>query len=128
MRILLVLGLFKSIASWSQTTAKKQPVTIKNVPPKTVFTLSKEDIELGKQLTSKSDCNTCHQLDGTLIGPGHRDVAKKYDVTLASVNYLANKIKLGGSGVWGDAEMEAHPDLTVEDTKKIAKYILSLRP
>jgi len=32
----------------------------------------------------------------------------------------------GGSGVWGDVNMAAHPDISKHDLKEILQYILSL--
>lgn len=98
-------------------TASK-PVTVK---------VSVEDIELGKQLLSKSDCMACHKVDVKLVGPSYLEVAKKYPATEANYSYLANKIIKGGSGVWGQIAMSPHPTISVADAKKIATYILSIK-
>jgi cytochrome c len=42
------------------------------------------------------------------------------------VDYLAKKIITGGSGVWGETVMAAHPQLAVKDAVEIVKYILSV--
>lgn len=39
---------------------------------------------------------------------------------------LAAKIIKGGAGVWGTTEMAAHPQISVEDAKKMVEYVLSL--
>lgn len=80
----------------------------------------------GESLVNASDCKTCHHKTNKLIGPAHTDVAKKYDFTAANVTLLANKIINGGSGVWGEVPMTAHPDLSVADAEKMARYVLSL--
>ena len=85
-----------------------------------------DPIQEGKQLVSTSDCNTCHHATNKIIGPSHTDVAKKYEFTAANVDLIADHIIKGGSGVWGDIPMTAHPDLSVEDAKKMARYVLSL--
>ena len=41
---------------------------------------------------------------------------------------LSQKIVKGGSGVWGDVAMAAHPDLQQKDLNQIIQYILSLKP
>lgn len=88
---------------------------------------SPEDmIKQGQSLTDASDCKTCHHQTNKLIGPPHADVAKKYEFTQANVDYLADKIINGGSGVWGEIPMTPHVDLTPEDAKKMAMYVLSL--
>ena len=60
------------------------------------------DYQKGLDLISKSNCLTCHRIDEPLTGPMYRDVANKYASGSDSVlNYLADKIISGGSGVWG---------------------------
>jgi cytochrome c len=46
--------------------------------------------------------------------------------TEENIQLLADRIIKGGSGVYGDIPMTAHTDLSVEDAKKMARYILSL--
>ncbi|HEU5146671.1 MAG TPA: c-type cytochrome [Chryseosolibacter sp.] len=83
-------------------------------------------IKQGQALVDQSDCKTCHHQTNKIIGPAHADVAKKYDFTKANVTYLADKIKNGGSGVWGEIPMTPHPDLSQADAEKMAMYVLSL--
>lgn len=83
-------------------------------------------IKQGQALVDQSDCKTCHHQTNKIIGPAHADVAKKYDFTKANVTYLAEKIKNGGSGVWGEIPMTPHPDVTQADAEKMAMYVLSL--
>lgn len=87
---------------------------------------SKADIEKGKALIGKSDCLACHKVDQKLVGPAYQDVAKKYKPTKANIDLLAGKIVKGGAGVWGQVPMSAHPQVPVEDAKKMVVYILSL--
>jgi cytochrome c len=86
----------------------------------------KAAIERGRILVEANDCKTCHLAAGKLVGPSHADVAKKYETTDANIEMLANKIIKGGSGVWGDIPMTAHTDISQEDAKQMARYILSL--
>jgi cytochrome c len=83
-------------------------------------------ISQGKALTDASDCKTCHHLTNKIVGPSHTDVAKKYEFTQANVTYLAGKIIQGGSGVFGEIPMTAHPDISQGDAEKMAMYVLSL--
>lgn len=88
---------------------------------------STEDlIKQGQLLVDKSDCKTCHHATNKLIGPAHADVAKKYEFTQGNVTMLAGKIIKGGSGVWGEIPMTAHPDLSQQDAEKMSMYVLSL--
>jgi len=83
-------------------------------------------IAQGEALVKSSDCKTCHHKTNKIIGPSHTDVAKKYEFTAANVSMLAGKIINGGSGVWGEVPMNAHPDLSKADAEKMARYVLSL--
>ncbi|MBK7871673.1 MAG: DUF1080 domain-containing protein [Saprospiraceae bacterium] len=85
-----------------------------------------EDLPLGMRLISRSDCKTCHNTFVKTIGPSYVDVAKKYENTSANVAMLVGKVKNGGSGVWGEAAMTAHPDLDERDITEMVKYIMEL--
>jgi cytochrome c len=80
----------------------------------------------GAKLISKSDCRTCHNKNLKTIGPAYVDIAEKYPKSDESIEYLISKIKNGGSGVWGSQMMNPHPELPVEDIRKMVNYILSL--
>jgi cytochrome c len=80
----------------------------------------------GKSLIDKSDCKSCHLIDQRSAGPGYKEVAAKYEKQKDAVDYLAAKIIKGGAGVWGTTEMAAHPQISVDDAKKMVDYILSL--
>lgn len=84
------------------------------------------DLKKGEALIAKSDCFACHKVQEKVLGPSYKDVAKKYENTKANIDYLANKIKVGGSGVWGAVPMSPHPALSDDDAKAMVQYILSL--
>jgi cytochrome c len=54
------------------------------------------------------------------------DVAKKYQGDNRALGRLVKKIREGGSGVWGNVAMAAHPALTNEQASAMAAYILGL--
>ncbi|MBA4058083.1 MAG: hypothetical protein C0490_25420, partial [Marivirga sp.] len=80
----------------------------------------------GKVLIEKSDCKSCHTIDQKSAGPAYKDVAAKYKTQTNAIGLLAAKIIKGGAGVWGTTEMAAHPQISVDDAKKMVEYILSL--
>ncbi len=86
------------------------------------------EIEEGKVLISNSDCFACHKLQEKLVGPSYSDVAKKYTASEQTIEQLANKVKDGGAGVWGQVPMSPHPSLSKSDAKKMITYILSIKP
>jgi cytochrome c len=83
-------------------------------------------LNIGRNLIESSDCKSCHQYDSTSIGPSYADVAKKYPNTPANVSMLVGKVINGGSGVWGDHAMSAHPQLSEADAKRMIDYIFSM--
>jgi cytochrome c551/c552 len=72
------------------------------------------------------DCKNCHLTDQKSIGPSFNDVAARYKNKPDAMNYLSEKIIRGGSGVWGETPMAAHPNLDREDAKLIVTWIQSL--
>jgi cytochrome c len=83
-------------------------------------------IAQGQTLLNASDCKTCHTNENKIVGPAYKEVAAKYEFTKANVGLLADKVIAGGTGVWGDLPMTAHPDLSKADAEKMVMYVLSL--
>ena len=70
-------------------------------------------------LTQKHACSACHNIEGKLVGPSFVDIAKKHG---GKADYLAGKIKAGGSGVWGEIPMPPQ-SLPEEDTQAMAAWL-----
>jgi cytochrome c len=81
----------------------------------------------GKALLQKSGCTACHAVDKKVIGPAYNDVAAKYKGDAAAPAKLAEKVKKGGSGVWGPVPMPPNAAVKDDDIKKMVAYILSLK-
>jgi cytochrome c len=62
-----------------------------------------------------------------VIGPAYVDVAAKYKGDAKAPTYLFNKIKQGGSGVWGQIPMPPNTQASDADVKKIVDDILKLK-
>ncbi|WP_231463345.1 MULTISPECIES: c-type cytochrome [unclassified Pedobacter] len=121
-----ILGLgavFIFMASFSKADLEKEKAVATTVAANHAFF----QVSAGEKLINKSDCLGCHNKTNKIIGPAYVEVAKKYANTEKNVNYLADKIIKGGTGVWGTMPMTAHATLKKEDAKLMAKYILSLR-
>lgn len=82
----------------------------------------------GRTLFLSMDCKGCHQEASKSIGPSLVQVAEKYAGTPGAEALLTRKVIKGGSGVWGDVAMSAHPDISRADLHRILEYILSLSP
>ncbi|MCE7053083.1 ThuA domain-containing protein [Algoriphagus sp. AGSA1] len=82
------------------------------------------DAMVGKSLVASMTCKTCHKEAEASIGPDYTSVAKKYSEK--DIDYLKNKIRNGGGGVWGETVMPANPDLPESELNALISYILSL--
>ena len=76
------------------------------------------------QLLTKYNCQACHTVDKKLVGPAYKEVAAKYAGDAAAAGKLEQKVKNGGSGVWGAIPMppNAVPDA---DLKPLVAWILA---
>ncbi len=73
-------------------------------------------------LANKHTCLACHGVESKIVGPSFREVAKKYAAKSDAADYLAGKIKSGGSGVWGAIPMPAQA-LAEPDARAIARWL-----
>lgn len=80
----------------------------------------------GKSIMLSMDCKSCHKEAETSVGPAFLLVSQKYAKDPNAMNYLSQKIRAGGSGVWGDVAMAAHPNIAQSDLNQIIGWIMSL--
>ena len=84
-------------------------------------------VSSSERLIEQSNCLSCHQMDKASVGPSYRQVAERYkEASPAVVQQLISKISMGGSGVWGERAMPAHPHLKYSEVKRMVDFILSL--
>ncbi|HEV2478438.1 MAG TPA: PQQ-dependent sugar dehydrogenase [Puia sp.] len=83
-------------------------------------------IATGRALVKSMDCKSCHQESTKSIGPSFEMVAEKYQGHTGVESYLSQKVIRGGSGVWGDVAMPAHPDINKDDLHRIIQYVVAL--
>lgn len=81
---------------------------------------------IGENLIASSDCQSCHKKDTVSIGPSYIDIAKRYQNDRIAKSLLSEKIRLGGSGNWGEGAMAAHPTITEQDANLIVDWIFGL--
>ncbi|MEZ4828614.1 MAG: cytochrome C, partial [Bacteroidia bacterium] len=86
------------------------------------------DPNSGFGLVEKSGCKTCHDENQNLTGPSFTAIAKKYKTGVLTNQTLAAKVLGGGTGVWGENVMIAHPHLKQIEAIKMVEWILSLDP
>jgi len=84
--------------------------------------------QANEELAKKHLCTTCHVVKGTkTIGPTYADVAKKYAGQSDAEAKLAEKVKKGGSGVWGQVPMPPNAAVPDADVKTLVKWVLSIK-
>ncbi len=86
----------------------------------------KEEIAARSDMLSKmasSNCFTCHKAKGKLIGPSFEEIANRYSPAPENKEYLAQKIREGSKGVWGDEIMPGQPELGTDKILQILEWI-----
>ncbi len=84
--------------------------------------------QASEDLAKKHLCTTCHAVKGAkTIGPTYADVAKKYAGQKDAEAKLADKVKKGGQGVWGQIPMPPNAAVPDADLKALVKWVLSVK-
>jgi len=73
-----------------------------------------------------NQCLACHQVGVQSVGPSYLDVSLKYRNQQNAGEYLHDKLKTGGAGVWGEVPMPPQIALKQEDADKLVAAILGL--
>jgi cytochrome c5 len=78
-----------------------------------------------EQLLQKNGCLACHAVDKKVIGPAYKDVAAKFGADKNALALLAQKVKGGSVGTWGQVPMPPNPQVSDADLQTMLKFILS---
>lgn len=78
-------------------------------------------------LAKSKNCMSCHSVDNKILGPGFKDVAKKYASDKTAEAKLVTKVLKGGSGAWGAIPMPANAQVSEAEAKTLVKWIMSLK-
>jgi len=85
-------------------------------------------VQASEALAKKYACVACHVVKGPkTVGPAYADVAKKYAGQKDAVDKLAEKVKKGGTGVWGQVPMPPNASVPDADIRALVKWILSIK-
>ena len=78
-----------------------------------------------EEAMTKAGCLACHAKDKKIVGPAYKDVAAKYKGQDVSAK-LMEKVRKGGSGVWGPIPMPPNPPEKISDAdlKAVIESIL----
>ena len=85
------------------------------------------DNAAAEAMMKKDGCAACHEIDKKVIGPAFRDVAAKYKDDKDAAARLRDKVKKGGTHVWGEAAMPPNVLASDADIKDLVDWILTLK-
>ena len=78
-----------------------------------------------EELAKKYACFACHTTDKKMVGPAYKEVAAKYRGDKDAAGKLAQKVKNGSQGVWGNVPMPPNSTVPDADVNALVKWILS---
>jgi cytochrome c551/c552 len=77
-------------------------------------------------LFKRNNCFACHAIDKKVVGPAFRDVSIRYRGVPGAEDRLVDKVRNGGSGVWGAMPEVPHRNMSQADLNALVRHILSL--
>lgn len=80
-----------------------------------------------QSLATARNCMLCHASEKKIIGPSFKAISAKYAGQSKEIDTVATKIRRGSSGEWGTLPMPANPQVSDEESKKLASWILLMK-
>ncbi|EJM71043.1 SorB family sulfite dehydrogenase c-type cytochrome subunit [Pseudomonas sp. GM55] len=80
--------------------------------------------KVASALLQDNACLSCHAVDHKVVGPAYHDVAAKYANDPQALARVMSSIQHGGSGKWGDVPMPPFAQLSSDDLKSLATFIM----
>jgi cytochrome c5 len=96
-------------------------------PPASSTPAGPLDLKSAEAMMQRDGCAACHAIDKKIVGPAYQDVAAKYRGDKDAQTKLVQKVKAGGSGVWGAVPMPANPQVSDSDITALVSWILTLK-
>ncbi|MGV8942867.1 c-type cytochrome [Thermomonas sp.] len=75
-------------------------------------------------LLTDNACLGCHAVDQKIVGPAYHEVAAKYHADPNAITKLQASIKAGGVGKWGQVPMPAFAQLTDDEVRALATFVM----
>lgn len=72
-------------------------------------------------------CLACHAVEKSIVGPGFRNIARRYRGIADAAHVLARSIKEGSGRKWGEIPMPPEREMSEEDALSLARWIVSLQ-
>jgi len=89
-----------------------------------IFPVTAADAD-GARLVQERRCYPCHSQTETLLGPSYTAIAERHAKSKdAMIEVMAEKIIVGGAGNWGVVPMVPNEQVSREEARIIAQWIL----
>ena len=98
----------------------------RGAPPGMAGAEAAQSLDPGREAVQRSDCLNCHAMDSRVVGPSFLEVAAKYRAEHDAITKLAQRIRAGSTGVWGQIPMLPHPQHSQAEAQQMVAWILSL--
>ena len=85
-------------------------------------------MEEGTALAKSSACLACHQVDNRRVGPSFKQISERYADQPDAVQVIVTSIQKGGRGKWGAIPMPAQSQVSSDNARKLAEWILAIEP
>lgn len=129
-------GMGKDVPDWAKDRPTESDERFR-LPPQEEAPAAEETAETAAEPATEGEiiaalmtdqgyaCLGCHQEAAPMVGPSYKEIAEKYTEDAEAVALLADKIKNGGVGTWGQIPMPPN-SVSDEDMAEIVAWILSL--
>lgn len=77
------------------------------------------------ELAKSKNCVACHHAERKMNGPAYKTIALRYANDDGAVRTLSDKVRAGGSGVWGPAPMPPQAGVSPDEAEALVRWILA---
>lgn len=85
-----------------------------------------EVLSIGETYINEAGCKACHGISSESVGPDYTSVSEKYKNDPNAKFYLIDKVRNGGSGVWGEQIMPGHTHLDKNNVGQMVDFVLGI--
>jgi cytochrome c len=80
-----------------------------------------------EEIAKQNGCFGCHAINDKVMGPSFKEVAKKYAGQDGAALKVAETIRKGGTGIWGNITMPAQEHISADIAKSLATWVLATK-
>ncbi len=118
-----LLAQFRPLGPYGVVNTSDEPVRGRPVATSGPLIDGKSAAVLARELLAKHGCVACHAVESKVLGPALREVAAKYAGVAGAADQIAQHIREGGAGRWGQVPMPPQPSVSAQEASDIARWI-----